>query len=1004
MPSPRRMLLWMLLLSAALSWCAARPAPTNAPFADGALAARRGGTCLDCHRGIEEIHPGFSLTCVDCHGGDDRATSKERAHVLPRQTPPGDERVLPETWDLPWQRFVNPSNLRVAEQACGTCHERLVDHVKKSLHATTAGHLGDGYYEHGLSKSKTPGYSVFPIRDTDGEIPPGALKATTQVPAFAETAPADRIESHYADLPRKACMQCHLWSEGRAVRGRVGLDGDYRAEGCAACHVTYADDGRSRSGDPTIDKLEPGHPLQHRFTSKIPTATCARCHYGDASIGISFQGMAQLVPGMPAGPDVPGTTGKLHNGVFYQNDPDQTPPDVHHQRGLHCIDCHTAADTMGDGNLWPQMDHAVEIECESCHGTFTQVTDLLTSRGRRVPNLERDGDAFFLRSKVTGKRHPVVQVAHIVDQKRPEYNARAAAAMTPVHGRLECYTCHAGWNVDFFGFHFDRNEQFTQLDLLSGKRTPGRVTTQEKVFATFHQLRAGINHEARIAPYMVGFSTIGSARDSRGETILHQTTPVTSDGLSGVTLVPHQPHTTQPVARECVECHRTGVTWGLGSDNFRLVRAFAWALAPRGLVALAIDSRQLARSQPFAELELPGDHRALAIRSDPTHGHATHAYVATAAGQLHVVDLGNPTAPKLVETRDSLADPRAMLVAGDWLYVADGVAGLRILDLQKPASPRPVGKLPSIEARHVALAWPWAYVADGPGGLLIADVSDSKAPRALASVDLNGGSGSVNDATAIATLFQYSRTKALDELGARIGRTRARNLAFVACGLDGVRIVDVTEPATPQVLQGQAHQRAFAGDRPDVRGIAVRSQFDLGTAGGAVKSRERDVLFMLEEYGPDDNRQRHVRTFDVTDPLAPTALGERQRVTGGSGSLRLFSAYHEPFLQHFVVATGAGGLGTVLDATRLQTGLQPATIWDDVDGVRDLVFEQFAFDRLQDERGRPEKDIAHDGCRYLTPAEILPLLRTPVPVGREAEGRYGELQRQGTTTTERGRK
>ena len=141
----------------------------------------------------------------------------------------------------------------------------------------------------------------------------------------------------------------------------------------------------------------------------------------------------------------------------------------------------------------------------------------------------------------------------------------------------------------------------------------------------------------------------------------------------------------------------------------------------------------------------------------------------------------------------------------------------------------------------------------------------------------------------------------------------------------------------------------------------------------------------------------------MTAPLAPTALGERQRVTGGSGSLRLFSAYHEPFLQHFVVATGAGGLGTVLDATRLQTGLQPATIWDDVDGVRDLAFEQFAFDRLQDERGRAEKDIAHDGCRYLTPQEILPLLRTPVPVGREAEGRYGELQQRGTTT-ERGRK
>jgi hypothetical protein len=88
--------------------------------------------------------------------------------------------------------------------------------------------------------------------------------------------------------------------------------------------------------------------------------------------------------------------------------------------------------------------------------------------------------------------------------------------MTSEHEKLECYTCHNGWNVDFFGFHFDRNEQFTQLDLLSGERTPGRVTTQEKVFATFNQLRLGWNHEGEIAPWLVGFSTIGSAHDAQG--------------------------------------------------------------------------------------------------------------------------------------------------------------------------------------------------------------------------------------------------------------------------------------------------------------------------------------------------------------------------------------------------------------------------------------------------------------------------------------------------------
>jgi tetratricopeptide (TPR) repeat protein len=41
--------------------------------------------CVECHAGIEEIHPGYKLTCVDCHGGDGAATEKDKAHVLPKQ-------------------------------------------------------------------------------------------------------------------------------------------------------------------------------------------------------------------------------------------------------------------------------------------------------------------------------------------------------------------------------------------------------------------------------------------------------------------------------------------------------------------------------------------------------------------------------------------------------------------------------------------------------------------------------------------------------------------------------------------------------------------------------------------------------------------------------------------------------------------------------------------------------------------------------------------------------
>jgi hypothetical protein len=69
--------------------------------------------------------------------------------------------------------------------------------------------------------------------------------------------------------------------------------GDYRTSGCSACHVIYGNDrswvnsgpyafaghlGYSRNPDPTIPKEESGHPIDHRFTTAIPTSQCLTCH------------------------------------------------------------------------------------------------------------------------------------------------------------------------------------------------------------------------------------------------------------------------------------------------------------------------------------------------------------------------------------------------------------------------------------------------------------------------------------------------------------------------------------------------------------------------------------------------------------------------------------------------------------------------------------------------------------------------------------------------------
>ncbi len=76
-------------------------------------------------------------------------------------------------------------------------------------------------------------------------------------------------------------------------QGTNDQPGDYRNSGCASCHVVYANDrdprhsgpyakvghtGQSITIDPTIDKTESGHPIEHKFSNAIPNSQCMICH------------------------------------------------------------------------------------------------------------------------------------------------------------------------------------------------------------------------------------------------------------------------------------------------------------------------------------------------------------------------------------------------------------------------------------------------------------------------------------------------------------------------------------------------------------------------------------------------------------------------------------------------------------------------------------------------------------------------------------------------------
>src|SRR5256886_3677526 len=107
--------------------------PRNLVDQTQAEADRKSVGCLQCHQGVEPMHKAEQnvvLGCVDCHGGNSaRHLTKEQAHILPKHKEFWNSSANPpnsNTWlnhESPeFIRFINPGDLRVAQQSCGVCH------------------------------------------------------------------------------------------------------------------------------------------------------------------------------------------------------------------------------------------------------------------------------------------------------------------------------------------------------------------------------------------------------------------------------------------------------------------------------------------------------------------------------------------------------------------------------------------------------------------------------------------------------------------------------------------------------------------------------------------------------------------------------------------------------------------------------------------------------------------------------------------------------------------
>jgi nitrate/TMAO reductase-like tetraheme cytochrome c subunit len=378
--------------------------------------------------------------------------------------------------NLDYLQFINPGDLRVvaAGRGCGAggCHAgEHAEWVPRSVIATTNGFFSGTRFMVGL-ENRIPEYRASNNRQfaDEGDALSGAAPRALTNPAYnannreigevgslveqaeyaqfngimfnnpgfdANQLPND-IDNTDPQRPNRirtgsnleklvdeqvsiTCGNCHLYSAGANNRYA-----DFRSSGCTACHMQYSMDGRSRSTDPNVNKLEPANPDQiangerahisdHiiRNVSKVSNGVivrgitdkaCVGCHQGSNRTVLQYWGIrldqnADLANNTqyPENPVTFTNTANdrrlfdpaVDNNTFngrnadqyiltedYDNDGlDDTPPDVHYESGMGCIDCHGSRDMHGgtkndvtSGKIMSRQDQATSVTCESCHG------------------------------------------------------------------------------------------------------------------------------------------------------------------------------------------------------------------------------------------------------------------------------------------------------------------------------------------------------------------------------------------------------------------------------------------------------------------------------------------------------------------------------------------------------------------------------------------------------------------------------------------------------------
>jgi len=451
--------------------------------------------CLSCHKDVklDPAHAPAVIGCAPCHLGNPLAVTEDEGHK---------------------GMVINPGDLRHVEKTCSVegCHPTDAHKVKNSLMATNRGIIGTLLYYWGESDSQNTDLTVEELIRT------------------GETSLA-------LDYYRKLCGSCHLWKQKNDLPGLPEFFNE-KGGGCTACHFQIPGKGGMDAvvvGDNENYETSPEKKVHPQITRKVQSANCVRCHNRSGRIGLAYMGIFES-EGYGTPYEKGGLNSKqLPGSRFYLEIAD----DVHHEKGMECIDCHTRNEIMGDGTSYAHYEEQLEISCEVCHSDRPGVT----RKNESLTNLETDQGKTVLIGKVDEKVHPV-------------RTAKKGVCDFPAHKRVSCEACHSTWVAQCYGCHVKRDEAKTHLDKLSLEETAG-LWQEGRSYIRYERPMLGVWKD-EIVVVTPGCQDMITVIDKKGEI---------EKSFDRFTMAAINPHTTQAKGRSCVDCHASTKTVGLGEGR-----------------------------------------------------------------------------------------------------------------------------------------------------------------------------------------------------------------------------------------------------------------------------------------------------------------------------------------------------------------------------------------------------------------------------------------------------